>query len=224
MRCRRHHQDAEEGSSSEKGSKISQALPDFMEDYLIKTLWWLLPIGVLLGCAERPRDPTENESSLSLVIVGQALIEHDPRSYLDNPLNTVAPLLREADAVFTNLEVAVAGQGCICEPTREDVYFHGAGPEVIDYLKDLGVSLLSLANNHSWDYGAAGVLSTIAEVNARGLTHSGTGADLIAALAPAYLYVGDLRLSLVSIACSRLRPRCSSRGGRSSSTPPICAT
>lgn len=200
MRCRRRHQDAEEGSSSEKGSKISQALPDFMEDYLIKTLWWLLPIGVLLGCAERPRDPTENESSLSLVIVGQALIEHDPRSYLDNPLNTVAPLLREADAVFTNLEVAVAGQGCICEPTREDVYFHGAGPEVIDYLKDLGVSLLSLANNHSWDYGAAGVLSTIAEVNARGLTHSGTGADLIAALAPAYLYVGDLRLSLVSAA------------------------
>ena len=166
----------------------------------VNRAWCLLPIGILLGCTERSEDPAGGESGLRLVLVGQALIEHDPRDYLDTPLKSIAPMLREADAVFTNLEVAVAGPGCACEPTREDVYFHGAGVEVLDYLKELGVSLLSLANNHSWDYGTAGVLSTIAEADARGLTNSGTGSDLSAAVAPAYLDVGDLTLSLVSAA------------------------
>ena len=92
-------------------------------------------------------------------MAGQALIEHDPREYLEAPLATVAPILASADAAFTNLEVAVAEPGCDCRPTRDDVFFHGAGPEVLDYLGELGVSLLSLANNHSWDYGADFVIA-----------------------------------------------------------------
>ena len=142
----------------------------------------------------------EEGAVVTLGIVGQALIEHDPRVYLDAPLSSVAPILNRADAVFTNLEVAIAGSGYLCKPTRHGVYFHGAGPVVLDYLKELGVSLLSLANNHSWDYGTEGVLSTIAEAEARGFIHSGTGANVSAATAPAYHVVGDLSLSLVSAA------------------------
>ena len=165
-----------------------------------RNAWWLLPACALLGCTEPAEDPTSAQPGISLAIVGQALIEHDPRDFLDTPLQSVAPILREADAVFTNLEVAVAGSGCECEPTRDDVFFHGAEPQVLDYLREIGVSLLSLANNHSWDYGTGGVLSTIAEVEARGLTHSGTGVDISEATAPAYLTVGQLTLSLVSAA------------------------
>lgn len=155
---------------------------------------------MLLGCTDSSGDLAESDSTINLAVIGQALIEHDPRSYLDSPLNSIAPLLREADAVFTNLEVAVAGEDCDCEPTRNDVYFHGAGPEVVDYLKYLGIKFLSLANNHSWDYGASGILSTIAEVELRGIVHSGTGSDLATATSPAYLDLGGLRLSLVSAA------------------------
>ena len=133
-------------------------------------------------------------------MVGQALIEHDPREYLEAPLATVVPILGSADAVFTNLEVAVAGPGCDCRPTRDDVFFHGAGPEVLDYLGDIGVSLLSLANNHSWDYGDAGIVSTLEESARRGLTHAGTGRTLAEAAAPAYRDVAGLRVGLVAMA------------------------
>ena len=133
-------------------------------------------------------------------MVGQALIEHDPREYLEAPLATVAPLLAPADAVFTNLEVAVAGPGCDCRPTRDDVFFHGAGPEVLDYLGDIGVSLLSLANNHSWDYGDAGIVSTLEEAAKRGFTHAGTGRTLAEAAAPAYRDVAGLRVGMVALA------------------------
>ena len=133
-------------------------------------------------------------------MVGQALIEHDPRRYLEAPLATVVPLLAPADAVFTNLEVAVAGPGCDCRPTRDDVFFHGAGPEVLDYLGDIGVSLLSLANNHSWDYGDAGIVSTLEEAAKRGFTHAGTGGTLAEAAAPAYRDVAGLRVGMVALA------------------------
>ena len=133
-------------------------------------------------------------------MVGQALIEHDPREYLEAPLATVAPILASADALFTNLEVAVAGPGCDCRPTRDDVFFHGAGPEVLDYLGELGVSLLSLANNHSWDYGDAGVVSTIEQAAERGFTHAGTGRTLAEAVAPAYRNVAGLQVGMVAVA------------------------
>lgn len=166
----------------------------------MKNLQWLVVVVSLFGCGDGSEASVDERSSLKVVIVGQSLIEHDPRGYLDAPLWTVAPILRGADAVFTNLEVAIGGPACSCEPTRTDVYFHGAEPDVLDYLSDLGVSLLSLANNHSWDYGTDGVLSTIAEAEARGFTHSGTGANISAATAPASLAVDDLSLSLISAA------------------------
>jgi poly-gamma-glutamate synthesis protein (capsule biosynthesis protein) len=159
---------------------------------------------LVLGCSGRGGGNGEAEPGVRLVIVGQSLIEHDPRAYLEAPLGSVVPILSAADAVFTNLEVAVAGPDCTCIPTRNDVYFHGAEPDVLNYLVDIGVSLLALSNNHSWDYGTEGILSTIAEVEARGLSHAGTGANISDAATPAYLDLGDFRLALVSMASVNL--------------------
>ncbi len=161
----------------------------------------LLAAGLVASCgAPADEPPGAAGPSITLAVVGQALIEHDPRQYLDAPLATVAPLLAPADAVLTNLEVAVAGPGCDCRPTRDDVFFHGAGPEVLDYLAELGVSLLSLANNHSWDYGDAGIVSTIEEAAERGFTHAGTGRTLAEATTPAYRDVAGLRVGMVALA------------------------
>ena len=145
-------------------------------------------------------------SNIKLAVLGQALIEHDPRRYLDAPLATVVPILDSADAVFTNLEVAVAGPGCNCAPTRDDVFFHGAGPEVLDYLDEIGVTLLSLANNHSWDYGDAGIVSTLEEAARRGFTHAGTGRTVAHAAGPAYRSVDGLRIGMVAVATVNAPP------------------
>ena len=161
----------------------------------------VLAVGLLIACdAPTGDDRSAAGPSVTLAVVGQALIEHDPRQYMDAPLATVAPILAGADAVFTNLEVAIAGPDCACTPTRDDVFFHGAGPEVLDYLNEIGVSLLSLANNHSWDYGDEGIVSTVAEASKRGFTYAGTGGTMAEAVAPAYRDVGAVRVGLVALA------------------------
>ena len=173
----------------------------------------VLATGLLISC-DLPAGDNRSATgpSVTLAVVGQALIEHDPRQYLESPLATVAPILADADAVFSNLEVAVAGPDCACTPTRDDVYFHGAGPEVLDYLNEIGVSLLSLANNHSWDYGDEGIVSTVAEASKRGFTYAGTGGTMAEAVAPAYRDVGGVRVGLVALATvnapsGAMRPR-----------------
>ena len=159
---------------------------------------------LILACERSGSGSPDMQAGVRLAIVGQALIEHDPRDYLEAPLSSVVPILRAADAVFTNLEVAVSGPGCSCVPTRDDVFFHGAQPAVLDFLGEIGVSLLALSNNHAWDYGTEGVLSTIAETEIQGLIHAGTGANISEASAPSYLDLGDLRLGLVSMATVNL--------------------
>ena len=164
-------------------------------------------VALPVSCDRPPGDDASARGpTATLAVVGQALIEHDPRVYLEAPLATVLPILDSADAVFTNLEVAVNGPGCHCSPTRDDVFFHGAGPEVLDYLRGIGVSLLSLANNHSWDYGDAGIVSTLEEAARRRFAHAGTGRTVAHAVAPAYRRVGGLRIGLVAVATVNAPP------------------
>ena len=153
-----------------------------------------------LAISGETRQSPSGSDSIQVVLLGQALIEHDPRPYLQAPLRTVTPILDSADLVFANLEVAVRSEGCECVPTREGTYFHGTGPHVLDYLRDIKVNVLALSNNHSWDYGAAGIVSTISEVADRGFTHAGTGANLQEATAAGYRDVSGLKVALVAMA------------------------
>jgi poly-gamma-glutamate synthesis protein (capsule biosynthesis protein) len=152
------------------------------------------------------RQETAEQGSLTIALLGQSLIEHDPRRYLDAPLSTVVPTLMDADIVFSNLEVSICSEGVRCEPTRHDQYFHGAGPEVLDYLHSIGVNLLSLSNNHSWDYGTEGILYGLEEVSRRGMVHAGTGETLRQALSPAYLKTDAYTVALIAAASAKLKP------------------
>jgi len=62
------------------------------------------------------------------------------------------------------------------------------------YLDDLarfGFNFYGNANNHAMDYGHNGLLSTVAELDRRGLAHAGTGRSLEEAAAPAVLTTAD---------------------------------
>jgi poly-gamma-glutamate synthesis protein (capsule biosynthesis protein) len=141
--------------------------------------------------------------SVNVVLVGQSMPRVDPRRYVASPSPTLMPLLHGADVVFTNLESPVRAPGCACQPTRTGDVLHDPGPEVLDYLQSLGVNLLALSNNHSWDLSRDGILGTLAEVEARGIVHAGLGRDLEEAGAPAYLDMKGLRIALVSTATVR---------------------
>ena len=90
-----------------------------------------------------------------------------------NPLSLlmeVAPFLQEADIVFANLESPL-----VANPSGSG-YFAGL-PAGAAALRQAGVTLVSLANNHAYDYGAPGMLETIHYCRTAGLQVLGADED-----------------------------------------------
>lgn len=135
-----------------------------------------------------------------LALLGQSIIEHDPRDYYENPLLEISEILSDCDVVFTNLEVAINNPDSPCDPARTDISFHGAESNVLDFLKSIHVNLLSLSNNHSWDYGLCGINSTLSETNKKGFIRAGSGINLNMASAPVIIERNGAKFALISMA------------------------
>lgn len=142
----------------------------------------------------------------SFVTVGQSLIKRDLRAYDDPAFRDCVDIIRAGDVAFTNLEATIKGAHGGW-PTKAS-YVGVAEPLVLDNLKEFGFDMLSLANNHAFDLGPPGVLSTMEEAARRGFCAAGLGRDLAEASEPGY---GDLefgRVALVAIDGGPCPPYC----------------
>ena len=142
--------------------------------------------------------------TLCLSVLGQALIQHDLRAGPAPDFDALAAMFARADLCFTDLETAIRSSRAGL-PTREGVFLHAADPAVLDCLGALSISLLATANNHMWDLGTGGIVGALAELEARGFTHAGAGADLAAAAAPAFRRTANGTVGLVAAASGRIR-------------------
>ncbi len=61
----------------------------------------------------------------------------------------------------------------------------------------LGVDAVTIGSNHMADFGGKGISQTIAALEAAGISHTGAGMDLAAALAPAVVDVRGVRFAFV---------------------------
>ncbi len=155
----------------------------------IRTAW--LPA---IGCAAVVA-LTAQSAPVTIVLTGQSMIRSDLRAARPSALSAVKPLLT-GDVVFTNLEAAVAEPG---ETTREGRGFL-APPAALDALTAMGFNLLALSGNHAFDLKDTGIRNTIREADRRGIVHAGTGSDLAAAAAPAYLRTPKATVALLASA------------------------
>lgn len=106
---------------------------------------------------------------MKIVCLGQALIR-EPVIWPDH----IREVVSGADAVFCNFEGCVAPAGAW--PMKNKTV-HPAHPDAFRYLRQLGVTHLSLANNHVWDFGHAGIIETLNAAQAWGFAVSGAGYD-----------------------------------------------
>jgi poly-gamma-glutamate synthesis protein (capsule biosynthesis protein) len=105
----------------------------------------------------------------------------------------VEPLIRGADIAFANLETPVAPtSGVSGLPFR-----FNAPAELPAALRASGFTVLSTANNHAYDQGAAGVLETLRRLRAEQLVPVGTGATRPEAEQPQVVEAKGLRVAFL---------------------------
>jgi poly-gamma-glutamate synthesis protein (capsule biosynthesis protein) len=106
----------------------------------------------------------------------------------------VRTLLRRADIALVNLE-APAPDAPTYHPTG---YVFTMDPQLLAGVERAGIDVVSLANNHIGNAGAAGVAETIRNLDRRGIAHAGAGRNVAAARRPAWLTAAGLRIAVLA--------------------------
>ena len=110
------------------------------------------------------------------------------------PWTRVAGALRRADITTGNLETSISARGIAA---AKEFTFRGP-PQAIPPMRTVaGFDVLTLANNHSVDFGRDALLDTIRIVRAAGIQVIGAGATDRLARRPAMLEKGGIRVALL---------------------------
>lgn len=141
---------------------------------------------------------TTDESTVVVAIVGDILLDRGVRASLerrslDELLSDVAPSLREADLAVGNLECPLTTRGL---RSAKPFSFRG-DPIHATSLASAGFDALSLANNHSLDYGRVALSDTIASLESAGIAAIGAGPSRASAMRARVIERGGLRIALL---------------------------
>ncbi|HEY7675432.1 MAG TPA: CapA family protein [Candidatus Methylomirabilis sp.] len=131
---------------------------------------------------------------IALAAVGDVVLAREDPAAAFAPM---APLLRGADLRVANCEVALSNRGLPQHAKHEVLH---SSPEMIAGLVAAGFDVLSLANNHTMDYGPEALLETIERLGRHGIACCGAGRDDAAAWRPAVVERRGLRVGFVACA------------------------
>lgn len=103
--------------------------------------------------------------------------------------------MQEADLTCVNLEFCMSDRGT---PMAGKKYTFRAKPERVEILKELGVDLANLANNHIYDYGTDAFLDTLSILDENGIAHAGAGRNAAEAEEPFFTEIDGKTVAVVS--------------------------
>lgn len=167
---------------------------------------------------ESETEPESSISSASLLFAGDILFsDHVLGAYsraggitgvLDEGYRTA---IADADYFVANEEFPFSSRGTAA-PDKQ--YTFRLPEEKVSIMTELGVDLVTLANNHALDFGTDALLDTCSTLDAAGILHVGAGADSEAARAPQIVDINGIRVGFIG--ASRVIPVSSWTAGASS--------
>jgi len=156
--------------------------------------WFALLVGLLLLAASAPAvahaaGAVSATPTITVVAVGDIMFSSAPGRLVsakgpNAPFVPTAKILRDADVTVGNLETSLSTRGA---PAGGKEFTFRGSPRAAKGLKRAGFDLLSLANNHTRDYGAGALMDTVRVLDAAGIGHAGAGASRSAAWKPAII-------------------------------------
>ncbi|NLK28088.1 MAG: CapA family protein [Clostridiales bacterium] len=103
--------------------------------------------------------------------------------------------MKAVDIMMLNNEFAYSTRG---KKTPNKSYTFRADPSRVNILHEMGVDIVSLANNHALDYGVDALMDTFTTLEEAGIDYVGAGENLARAEAPVYYTIGDKKIAYLA--------------------------
>ncbi|MCD7760452.1 MAG: CapA family protein, partial [Clostridiales bacterium] len=107
--------------------------------------------------------------------------------------------MQSADLFCVNSEFAFTDGGTAL---NGKAYTFRAQTSNISIYETMGVDLVTLANNHVYDYDAEGLTDTLATLDSAGIAHVGAGENLEEACEPYYVEFNGYTVAFVNASCA----------------------
>jgi poly-gamma-glutamate capsule biosynthesis protein CapA/YwtB (metallophosphatase superfamily) len=130
-----------------------------------------------------------------IMLGGTAAPEMQKYGY-DYPFEPTKNILKQAQIVFGNLEGPLTDAGT-AEAAKQYV-FRSPPDKVAPALARAGFNVVSLANNHTLDYGSGGLEDTRAALDKAGIRHAGVGRNAIEARQPVYMMADGVTVAVLA--------------------------
>jgi poly-gamma-glutamate capsule biosynthesis protein CapA/YwtB (metallophosphatase superfamily) len=143
--------------------------------------------------------PATVKGKFSVASVGDLLLARPQAQTADPEMQRVLTLLRSADVAIANQE------GMAFDLKTYSGWAYGDGqvwayPSMAQDYKAMGIAMVSIANNHSMDWGPVGLFDSIKLLDVAGVAHAGGGRDLEEARSAGFLDTPKGRVGLVAAA------------------------
>lgn len=135
------------------------------------------------------------------VMLGRLVDEYVISNYSSPPAalwGDVLPLMLLADLRLINLECVISAKGREWQPQAKAFHFR-AHPRAMEFLKAAQINCVTLANNHVLDYGQDALLDCLSLLDQAGVSRTGAGANLKAAMEPATVDIRGLRIAVLAL-------------------------
>jgi hypothetical protein len=102
--------------------------------------------------------------------------------------------LRKADLTMVNLETAITTGG----DEQNKLFTFRTPPAALTALRDAGIDVATMANNHGADYGTSGLHDSLAAIKASGFPVIGIGKDAAHAFAPFTTTLNGVKVAIIA--------------------------
>ena len=149
--------------------------------------------------------PCVDEEEVTMLFAGDVLLD-DNYAMMSNYVSRGSSMedtfgngllheMQQADIFMLNNEFTFTDRGT---PTAGKLYTFRSKTSNISFLKEMGTDIVSLANNHSYDYGEVSLLDTLDTLNNGEIPYVGAGRNLAEAMEPYYIIANGMKIAFVA--------------------------
>ena len=142
-------------------------------------------------------DSSINPDNVNITFTGDVMMGRGVDKHIKENRNVFAGIInltKSSDLTVINLESPLTDSN---DGINKEILLK-TNPSYTNIIKEAGIDLATLANNHIVDYGTTGLFDTMNNLKNNGIDYVGAGANIVDSNKPVYYTIKDKKIAVIS--------------------------